>query len=200
MLISTAGEATWVVLPQGCPPGTPGITSSLTCSQSRGELFDPSLSKNWTSLGNYSLGLEANLGYNDPGSYGLDTVALGMSNASGGPTLQDQVVAGLVTYDFYTGLFGLGDQPVNLTASQDYRNLSDTVPRPSFLTTMKTQNLIPSLSWAYTAGAIYRGYYFSSRFCISSVPTLQILQELPLLSQLLRIDMGSMLSIWRGSE
>ena len=156
MLISTASEATWVVLPQGCPPNTTGITPSLTCTESRGDTFDYSLSTSWSEFGNYSLGIELNLGYDFDGTYGLDTVALGFSNNSGGPTLQDQVVAGLETYDYYTGLFGLGDQPSNFTASNDRNNLTDTTPYPSFLTTMKNQNLIPSLSWAYTAGAIYR--------------------------------------------
>ena len=164
VLISTAGEATWVVLPQGCPPNTPGINPSLTCSQSRGELFDTSQSNTWSVLGNYSLGIEANLGYSDPATWGLDTVALGLSNATGGPTLSNQVVAGLETYDYYTGYFGLGNQPVNLTASTDVNNLTDTTPHPSFLTTMKSQNLIPSLSWAYTAGAIYREYIYHVGF------------------------------------
>ena len=165
MLISTASEATWVVLPGGCPPNTPGITSLLTCSQSRGELFDTSGSNTWSALGNYSLGLELNLGYNDPATYGLDTVALGLSNATRGPILQGQVVAGLESYDFYTGLFGLGDQPTNFTASHDQSNLTGTVPHSSFLTTMKSENLIPSLSWAYTAGANYREcVYFKSAY------------------------------------
>ena len=128
----------------------------MTCPESRGEPFDFSLSKSWSEVGNYSLGLELNLGYNYDGTFGLDTVALGLSNATGGPTLQRQVVAGLETYDYYTGLFGLGNQPTNFTASNDLNNLTDTTPYPSFLATLKNQTLIPSLSWAYTAGAIYR--------------------------------------------
>ena len=173
MLISTASEDTWVVLPGGCPPNTPGITSSLTCSQSRGEPFDTSKSTTWSVLGNYSLGIEANLDYNDPGSYGLDTVGLGYSNATALPTLQSQVVAGLETYDYYTGLFGLGDQPTNLTASNDSENLTGTIPHPSFLTTLKSQNLIPSLSWAYTAGAHYRESIPESRIRSTCKPMLQ---------------------------
>lgn len=156
MLISTASEATWVILPGGCPPDTQGISPSLTCSQSRGELFDPSTSQNWTSLGNYSLGVEVNLGYDFPGEYGLDTVALGSSNYTDGPTLSSQIVAGLEAYDYNTGMFGLSDQPVNLTTSTDSDNLTHTTSHPSFLATLKALNLIPSLSWAYTAGAPYR--------------------------------------------
>lgn len=156
MLISTASEVTWVVLPQGCPPNTTGITPSLTCTESRGETFNYSLSSSWSEIGNYSLGIELNLGYDFDGTYGLDTVSLGFSNATGGPTLYNQIVAGFETYDYYTGLFGLGDQPSNLTGSNDSNNLAGSSTYPSFLTTMKDTKAIPSLSWAYTAGAIYR--------------------------------------------
>ena len=141
----------------------------MTCPQSRGDLFDTSQSNTWSVLGNYSLGIELNLGYNDPATYGLDTVALGLSNATGGPSLQGQVVAGVETYDYYTGLFGLGNQPVNFTGSTDLKNLTDTTPHPSFLTTMKSQKLIPSLSWAYTAGAIYRECIFHVGFATESI-------------------------------
>ena len=102
--------------------------------------------------------MEDNLGYDAPASYGLDTVALGFSNATGGPTLQGQVIAALQTSLYDTGLFGLGNQPTNFTASNDPNNLTDTVPYTSFLSTMKSKNVIPSLSWAYTAGAIYSKY------------------------------------------
>lgn len=149
VLPSTAGQATWVVTPGGCPPGEAGTDSSLTCDQSRGGLFNPAQSKTWNAVGNYSLGLESNLGYGSlSAAYGEDTVAFGFTNANGGPALDSQVVAGIQTDYYYTGIFGLGSQGTNFT------NFSD--PRPSSLTTMKAKNLIPSLSWAYTAGAPYR--------------------------------------------
>lgn len=49
----------------------------------------------------------------------------------------------------YSGIFGLNPQPVNFTS---LGNLSS----PSFLTTLKDEGTIPSLSWSYTAGAKYR--------------------------------------------
>ena len=162
MLISTSDTKSKVIDPGGCPPGVQGITPSLTCPQSRGELFNASLSSTWKSFGTHALGLEENLGYDGGASYGSDTVALGVSNDTGGPTLRGQVVGSLVTRNFYTGLFGLRDQPTNFTASQDSNNLTDTVPYPSFLTTLKNQSLIPSLSWAYTAGATYSEYPFTN--------------------------------------
>ncbi|CAG8984221.1 hypothetical protein HYALB_00004204 [Hymenoscyphus albidus] len=66
------------------------------------------------------------------------------------------------------GIFGLGTQPVNYT---DLGNFS----APSYFSSLKVQNLIPSLSWSYTAGAKYQlkggqfsqlifGGYDSSRY------------------------------------
>ena len=100
--------------------------------------------------GDYDLGLEANLGYNQStsGLYGFDTVALGFSNATNAPSLDEHLVAGLATYEYPIGMFGLGQQQTNLSR---YDN-----GYLSFLTTMKSRGLIPSESWAYTAGAPYR--------------------------------------------
>ena len=152
VLPSTAGQETWVVSPQGCPPGRNGTSTSSSCSQSRGGLFDSTQSSSWQTLGNYSLGLELNLGYDHAAPYGLDTVALGFDNSMGGPTIDSQVISDLATDDFYLGVFGLGHQGTNIS--------NFTEPRPSFLTAMRNKSLIPSLSWAYTAGALYREFVF----------------------------------------
>lgn len=99
-------------------------------------------------LGFNSLGLESNLQPPDNATYGLDTVLLGLSSATDGPSLPNQILATLTGDEFVQGTFGLGQQPTNLT---DF-----TEPHPSFLTTLHSQHMIPSLSWAYTAGAKYR--------------------------------------------
>ncbi|KAK0513754.1 hypothetical protein JMJ35_003476 [Cladonia borealis] len=166
VLPSTAGQATFVVSPLGCP-----ATEPANCTQTRGETFDSSNSKSWKSIGNYTLGLEQNLGYNEIATYGFDALALGLSDATGSSTLQSQVIADIETDDYYIGIFGLGHQPYNFTNFQD--------PHPSFLTTMRSKNWIPSLSWAYTAGAQYRlkgvfgsltfGGYDASRFVPNNV-------------------------------
>ena len=148
ILPSTAGQALWVVYNEGCLPGEPGKIASITCTDSRGETFDISKSTSWTGLGNYTVNLETNLDYDDSAAFGLDTVALGDSEAIGGPHVHHQVVAALATEDFYIGMLGLSSSPTNLT------NVTD--PHPSFLTTLKAQDAIPSLSYGFTAGGRYR--------------------------------------------
>ena len=143
VLPSSAVSGTWVVLPSGCDD----LSSNCT-SDARGVFFDPTHSSTWNASADYTLNTEQNLGWNDSGSYGVDTLALGITNATGGPTLLSQAVVGIATTDFYLGVFGMNPQPINLT------NFSN--PHDSSLTSMKNQNLIPSLSWAYTAGAPYR--------------------------------------------
>lgn len=146
---STAGQSTWVIAPSGCHPGESGTSAFLICQKSRGGLFNASQSNSWLALGNYSLGLDANLGYGDLGAvYGLDTITLGFSDSIGGLTIGSQVVAAQAVDHYYTGLFGLNHQATNLT------NFTD--PHPSFLATLKKNSMIPSLSWGYTAGAQYR--------------------------------------------
>ncbi|KAL8950015.1 MAG: hypothetical protein Q9222_003924 [Ikaeria aurantiellina] len=142
VLPSTAASATWIVRAGGCDP------PSLDCTNARGGLFNESTSSTWNDLGHFTLALEQNLGHNESGAFGLDTLSIGLSNATGGPTLNSQIIAGIETQHWYTGMFGLQQQPMNLS---DFDH-----PQQSFLSSLRSQNLIPSLSWAYTAGAHYR--------------------------------------------
>jgi len=141
-LISTAGTETWVVLPQGCTSDDPS-----NCADLRGQEFNINASSTWTSNNFYDLELESNLGYTGNGEFGFDTVGLSWQG-SGGPVLDHQVVAGIATTDFWLGTFGLTPRPTNFS---DFNN-----PQPSFIQTLKIKSMIPSLSWAYTAGAPYR--------------------------------------------
>ncbi|KAL8822364.1 MAG: hypothetical protein Q9191_006902, partial [Dirinaria sp. TL-2023a] len=145
----------WAVSPDGCPNGT---SQPMSCSQARGGVFDPARSGSWKAFGNYTMDLDVNLGYDDSASLGLDTVALGFTDVIGGPTIHSQVVSAFAPYDFYLGVFGLGHQGTNIS------NFTDV--HPSFLTAMRNENLIPSLSWAYTAGAPYqsKGFFGSLTF------------------------------------
>ena len=149
VLPSTAGSSTWVVMEGGCKE------PSSNCSEARGGLFDETRSNTWNGLGLFDLALEQNFGYNLSGSYGTDTISLGLSNATGGASLSSQMIAGIQTNRFYLGMLGLQQQPMNLS---DFSQ-----PHESFLSSLKTQNLTSSLSWAYTAGAKYRRQPFSLR-------------------------------------
>lgn len=126
---------------EGCQP------FSSECSDARGNTVNLNQSVSRKEFGLFDLGLELNLGRNESGDYGLDSLALGLNNATGGPALDSQIVVGIETNHYRVGMFGLSQQPTNVsTYSNSYS---------SFLTSLKTQNLIPSLSWAYTAGARY---------------------------------------------
>ena len=94
------------------------------------------------------MGLEGDLGYNDGAIYGNDTVALDLSEDSGDPQLESQVVAAFENDDFYLGLFGLGHKGTNFSKYN--------TPNATILASLKKRNMIPSLSWGYTAGAFYR--------------------------------------------
>ena len=83
----------------------------------------------------------------DTGDFGYDTMGLG-STGDTSNDVEGQVIAALATKDYDVGLLGVTNQPTNFTVFDD--------PRPSFLSTLKTQNKIPSLSYAYSAGAQYR--------------------------------------------
>lgn len=170
VMISTAGYQTWAVVPQGCPSSEPA-----DCAKLRGGAFTYNQSSTWvrnnvTSNGTFTLGLEGNLGYTGNGFFGYDTVALGWQG-SNGPSLDQQIVAGIATPDFYLGTFGLDPRPTNFT---NYNH-----PVPSYMSNLRTQNMIPSLSWGYTAGNQYRenkmlgsltiGGYDTSRFAPNDV-------------------------------
>ncbi|KAI9714184.1 MAG: hypothetical protein M1828_001199 [Chrysothrix sp. TS-e1954] len=141
VLISTSQPVEYVIEPNGCPTG------NATCAAARGTLWDPKKSTSWNDTGILGTNLEINLGYSQLGQYGYDTVALGYQG-SGLPTLGNQIVIGISETDFYLGYFGLLAKPFNLTSYDD--------PYPSFLQTLKNHQDVPSLSWAYTAGAKYR--------------------------------------------
>jgi hypothetical protein len=145
VLISTASQQTWIVDPRGCPDDTP---TNNSCAESRGTTFNLETSKTWKPQGLYDLWIESNLGLTGNAEYGFDTVGLGYPG-EGGITLESQTVGALATKEFYYGHFGINPKPTNFT------NFTDQ--SPSFMSTLKTQNLIPSVSWGYTAGVQYRG-------------------------------------------
>jgi len=177
VLISTSSSETWVPVPEGCIAGDPS-----NCAQLRGaepfngvasQGFQTNESSTWVQSGIYALGLEDNLNLTGNGEYGYDVVSLnGGNGSSGGLGLGGQIVAGIAAKDFLLGILGLSDRPDSFSSS------SPSVP--SLLTNLKSDNLIPSLSYGYTAGASYAngagvfgnlvlGGYDASRFNNSGI-------------------------------
>ncbi|KAI9870459.1 MAG: hypothetical protein M1830_004226, partial [Pleopsidium flavum] len=133
---------TLVVLPLGCPAGFPP-----TCGPSRGWLFNNSLSTTWADKGTYILNVGQNLQANDSGDFGFDSIGVG-AQGTGGPTLDHQLLGGIATDTFYVGIFGLNPRATNYSGFND--------PVPSYITSLKRNGSIPSVSFGYTAGAPYR--------------------------------------------
>ena len=134
---------TWAIHPQGCPTGA----AYDSCVSNRGGIFSMNASSTWDSVGLYGLQIEENLEYDGNAYYGYDVVGLG-GVGEGGPTLKNTTVGDLAVEDFYIGLFGLNPKPTNWSTFED--------GAPSYMTQLKEQKLIPSVSFGYTAGAPYR--------------------------------------------
>lgn len=146
VLASTEVSSTWIVAPNGCDEG-----DTANCTTARGGVYDGTKSSSWNKNGLYGLGDESNLGYqgNDYiGTFGYDT--LGIQGKGANVSVDHQVIAAIETKGFYVGNLGLSQNAINFTTNPG------TDSSPSLLTSLKNQNLIPSLSYGYTAGASYR--------------------------------------------
>ncbi|KAL7951986.1 acid protease [Trichoderma barbatum] len=142
LLPGTSSTQTLVVLPEGCQ-----IINVTNCADSRGNLFNKTASKTWDEIGLFSLGFENSLDFTDNGDFGHDTVGLGYLG-SGGPVVNNSVIAGVAGTEFYLGVLALNPRPTNFTDQND--------PQQSFLQLLKNQSAIPSLSYSYNVGAPYR--------------------------------------------
>jgi hypothetical protein len=147
VLPSTASTSTWVVYDAGCPDDAPS-----NCADSRGGTFNPNNSLTLVPNSIFELGIEENLDFSVFGEFSFDTVTLGWQG-SGGPSVEHSVVAGIADTTFtWMGVLGLNPRPTNFSTFPNS-------PQVSFLQSLRNQNNIPSLSWAYTAGAQYREYH-----------------------------------------
>lgn len=143
VLASTEIPETWVVGPEGCV-----TTDPSNCTQARGGTYNGDNSTTWKTINNYSLGAESNLGLtqnSDNGQYGFDTLAVAVPGG-GNVSLDHQLIARLATKDFYLGNLGLANRQLLLGGDRE----------SGFLSHINASNLIPSLSYGYTAGASYR--------------------------------------------
>ncbi|KAL8801024.1 MAG: hypothetical protein Q9182_004768 [Xanthomendoza sp. 2 TL-2023] len=123
-------------------------------------------SSSWKPNGFWQLGNERNLGLLANGLFGNDTLGLGIQG-SGGPILKDQIMAVIGTEQIYLGMFAVNPKRTNYTGITEQG-------QASYMTNLKNQSLIPSVTFGYTAGAPYRlkkvlgsltlGGYDQSRF------------------------------------
>jgi hypothetical protein len=124
------------------------------CTDERGGLFDLNKSSTWQKEGTYLLGLDTQLGFNGSGDYGLDALSFGETGAS----VTSSIVASISTTEYLTGFFGLSIIPGNFSDGQFKSPIGALV---------ENESLIPSHSYGFTAGAIYRKYEFTFRFPLS---------------------------------
>lgn len=138
---ATGQSTLLVVLPEGCTDSDPD-----NCLDSRGVAFEKNESSTWSDKGLYEMPLyeESRLGYRGNANFGFDNVTLGWPG-EGLPSLPNHLIAGFATKDVYLGQIGLNPRPLNFTSFED--------PHTSLLQALRDAAQIPSLSWAYTAGA-----------------------------------------------
>lgn len=136
VLVSTSSPGTVVVLQDGC------VSGDAICPTARGGLFNNATSQSW-SVTESSINL-----FQDPSlraRLGNDTLILGAAGNSG-PSLTNQVIFGIVDdRKYYLGMLGLNQVPTGFSKSEK--------GQPSLITSLRDQNIIPSLSFGYTAGA-----------------------------------------------
>jgi hypothetical protein len=154
ILPSTQVSETWVVLPDGCISSDPS-----DCETQRGATtfngqapqgFLSNQSTTWSEIGLYQITTEETLGINANGLFGYDTVGLNGGNGSStgsGISLAKQTVGGIATKDYFLGLLGLSIAPSSFSSASN--------PAQTFLENLYNDDLIPSPSYGYTAGASY---------------------------------------------
>ena len=139
------------------------------------EFFDRHNSTTWREISCSTISKALCLkNADDMRSIELDTITLENTDATAIFELQSQVLGTLSASSSGNNFLSLNYR------SGNFNNYDET--HPSFLATLKSERLIPSVSWSYTAGAAYRsprsrnsleslilGEYDSSRFMPNDV-------------------------------
>lgn len=175
VLPSTKSGITYVIPPEGCnQPTDPTNCANLRGAEVFGSTqntgFQVEKSTHWSAIGQYGVDLEDALNMTAEGLFGYDQVALGpaadTSTNNNILLLDRQVVAAVADMDYFMGVLPLGQ------AESSFSSLSE--PQRSLMWNLRNSSRIPSMSYAYTAGAKYRlksvfgslilGGYDSTRF------------------------------------
>jgi hypothetical protein len=111
--------------------------------------FQPNASSTWSEIGIYPIGLGANFGPTGNGVLGYDNAGLGtgIGTTANSIELTKLAVEAYASDKFWIGQLGMSQFPLNV---------SDTEAPHSFLSRLKEEGRIPSLSFGYQVGAIYR--------------------------------------------
>lgn len=142
LLPASSQSSSWLILPEACTSPT-----DVECPTKRGRTYLRNQSSTWSQYGSYELNtfLQKRVGLNGEGLYGYERLTLGWTG-DGAPTMERQMVAGIISTDFYLGSLALNPRPNNFT---DFNN-----PIPSLLQTLRNAaDPIPSTTWSYTAGS-----------------------------------------------
>lgn len=137
MLISTSYSTIWTVLPQ--PNSQCG---GANCIDGAGRVFEPRSSSSWRPYG-------SDPHENNTCVVGTDEVRIGSAENTSGPLLRAQSIVGChTTIPSSTGMLGLSPF---LSSNSTSANSSWGV-----LNSLKSNKLIPSMSYSYGVGAAYR--------------------------------------------
>ncbi|UPX15973.1 uncharacterized protein EKO05_0006402 [Ascochyta rabiei] len=175
VLPSTKSGVTYVIAPEGCslptdPTNCANLRGAEPFESSQNTGFRISQSTQWSTIGQYGVDLEDALNMTAEGLFGYDHIALGASADTVSDiyvsSIDHQVVAVIADMDYYMGVLPLGQ------AESSFSSLSE--PQKSLIWNLRNFSQIPSMSYAYTAGAKYRlksvfgslilGGYDSTRF------------------------------------
>lgn len=155
-------SATWVIDQQGCTTAKSVLSYPIppSCDASRGGLFYTNESTTYSTehLTNNGQGtlytlaatVEGFDGYLSNGQlayFGFDTISLGVPGTKS-PVVKHQVISSLVIPNFWLGFIGLSPWATNFSSFAD--------PQASLLSTLAENDISPSRSWSYTAGAWYK--------------------------------------------
>ncbi|KAF2745803.1 acid protease [Sporormia fimetaria CBS 119925] len=198
VLVSTQSAATQVIVPEGCLPGEgeecPRLRGAEIFKSAQSPGFQVNESTTWSAIGQYDLETETRLNMSAKGLFGFDRFALGPAASDDALFLDHQLIAGTAEMNYYLGHIPLG--------TQDYTFSSLGSSVKSFFYQLRMEDKIPSLSFAYTAGAKYRlksvfgslilGGYDSSRFTPNKTPFSFTLSTDP--SRLLTVGVESILA------
>ncbi|KAK7518975.1 aspartic peptidase domain-containing protein [Phyllosticta citriasiana] len=149
LLPATGQSGTWPIVQDGCSSTLTNLSFSACQDERGGKIFMANESSTWNLTGTYyltTLYVEPMLGVgvNARARFGTDKLRLSWPQ-NGLATLNKSVVGGIADTDFWIGTFGLSSY------DQFFETFNDDAK--STLTELYEQAIIPSKSWAYTAGA-----------------------------------------------